>query len=344
MYIIIQVNSSSTAFWDSFTLKWQESPQMPEKCCVTSVTEMDGKVYTTALVSGHRFVPFMYDINKKRWSPMLTLSGVSYFVFVAVHDKKQLLAIGGSTLGGMSSKVFLWDEKHSKWIMQYPDMPTPRCSVTSICYHSIVVVAGGITHWDPWTLTRVVEVLHINDDSLSDSYWSTVEQLPHAIYGAIPILCDDNLYISSVVDYVNPQDKNTLVLLTASVSKLLEGNNYDKSADDSLWNKLPDVPYSSYSIICYQARLITFTGFCLAEPAAKVLKMIPKIHIYNPDTLSWDCVGYTTCGYVLGMSIHIGDNSILFMGGITGSYNVYNSYNWVHENIQLELTAVHICT
>ena len=314
---------------------------MPEKCCVTSVAEMDGKVYTTALLSDSRFVPFVYDIKKKQWSPMLTLSGTSYFVFVAVHDTKQLLAIGGSTHDGMSNKVFLWDEKHNKWIIQYPDMLIPRCSVTGICHHSTMVVAGGITHWNPWTLTRVVEVLHINDDSPSDSYWSTVEQLPHTIYGAIPLLCGDNLYISSVVDYVCPQDKNTFILLTASVSKLLKSSNTNNGG---LWNKLPDVPYSSYSIICYQSYLITFTGFRLAEQAAKVLKMIPQIHIYNPDTLSWDYVGDATCGYVLGMSVYVGENKILFMGGITGSYNVYDSFNWVHANLQLELTAVSTCT
>ena len=315
---------------------------MPEKCCVTSVAEMDGKVYTTALLSDNqRFAPFVYDIKKKQWSPMLTLSGTSYFVFVAVHDKKQLLTIGGSTLGGMSKEVFLWDEKYSEWIIQYPDMPTPRCSVTGICHHSTVVVAGGITHWNPWTLTRVVEVLQINDGSPSDSYWSTVEQLPHTIYGAIPLLCDDSLYISSVVDHALPEDKNTFILLTTSVSKLLRSSNTNS---DSLWNKLSDVPYSSYSIICYKGRLISFTGFRLAKQAAKVLEMIPQIHIYNPDTLSWDYVGDTTCGYVLGMSVYVGENRILFMGGITGSYNVYDSFNWVHANLQLELTAVGTCT
>ena len=312
---------------------------MPEKCCATSVTELDGKVYVAAIMSD-RFASFMYDINKKQWSPLPILSR-SYYVLVAVHSKKQLLAVGGSIngTGAMGDEIFLWDETYKQWVIQYPNMPTPRCSVTGICYHSAVIVAGGITCWRPWTLTRAVEVLHINDSSLSDSHWSKVEQLPHVIYGAIPLLCNESLYISSVVDYANPQDENTFILLTASVPILLQSNN-TCSSSNSVWNKLPDVPYSSYSIICYQGRLITFTGFYLVKQPAKLLELAPQIHIYNPETISWDCAGYTSCGYVLGMSVCVGENKMLFIGGLTGTYNVYDSFNWIHANLQLELTPV----
>ena len=309
---------------------------MPEKCCATSVTELDGKVYVTAIMR-NQFASFMYDVNKEQWSPMPLLSR-SYYVLVSVHNKKHLLAVAGSLdgAGAMSSEISLWDEKHKQWVIQYPNMPTARCSVTGICYRSAVIAAGGITSWRPWALTRVVEVLHIDDSSLSNSYWSTVEQLPHFIYGAIPLLCNDILYIPSVVDYVNPQDGNTSILLTASISKLLKGDDTSNSGY-SVWNKLSDVPYSSYSIICYQGRLIAFTGFYLAEQPVRLLKLASQIHIYNPETMTWDCVGCASCGYVLGMSVCIGENRILFIGGLTGTYNVYDSFNWMHANLQLEL-------
>ena len=310
---------------------------MPEKCCATSITQLDGKVYVAAIVR-NQFASFMYDVNKEQWSAMPMLSR-SYYVLVAVHSKKYLLAIGGSldSVGAMSNEISLWIEKHKQWVIQYPNMPTARCSVTAICYGSAVIAAGGITSWKPWVLTRVVEVLQIDDSSLSNSYWSTVAQLPHFIYGAIPLLCNDILYISSVVDHVNPQDGNTFILLTASIPELLKGSDSSNS-DYSVWNKLPDVPYSSYSIICYQGHLIAFTGFYLLEQPVRLLKLAPQIHIYNPDTKSWDCVGCTSFGYVLGMSVYIGENRILFIGGLTGSYNVYDDFNWMHANLQLELT------
>ena len=272
-------------------------------------------------------------------------------MLVAVHSKRQLLAIGGKHVGilssrRLSSRVFLWDEQFREWILQYPNMPTPRCSVTGICYRSTVIVAGGITCLEPWTVTRVVEVLHINDSSLSDSHWSTVEQLPSVIYAAIPLLCDDTLYISSYIDF-DDHHNNTFTVLTASVLNLLNSSN-NNSSGDSVWNKLPDVPYSSHSMICYQGRLITFTGFNLAEEQnseptfSENCKLVPVIHIYNPDTMSWDCVGDVSCGYALGRSVRIGENRILFIGGLTGTYihNHYFSDNWINENLQLELTPV----
>ena len=310
---------------------------MPEKCWVSSATEMDGKVYVSAITST-QFAPFMYDINTERWSPMPTLSR-TYFVLVAIHSKKHLLAIGGSTGTIFCDEVFLWEEKHKKWVIRYPNMPTPRCSITGICYHSTVIVAGGITHWVRRTPARVVEVLHINDNSPSNSYWSTVEQLPHGIYAAIPLLCNDSLYISSYIDFYF----NTFTILSAPVPELLKSNNSSNSSSNSLWSKLPDAPYSSYSMICYQGCLITFTGIHLVEErniSDIVRKLVPMIHIYNPHTLSWDCVGYISCKYALGRSVCIGDNRILFIGGVTGSYNHYNSTNWMHANLQLELRAV----
>ena len=317
---------------------------MPDKCHITSVTELDGRVYVTAIMSD-RFAPFMYDVNKKQWSPLPMLSR-DYYILVAVHSKTQLLAVGGSLDGAgvMSNEILLWDEEHKQWVIQYPNMPTPRCSVTGICYRSTVIVAGGITCWRPWTLTRAVEVLHINDNSLSDSHWSTVEQLPHLMYGATPLLCNDNLYISSILDYVDLQDNNTFTVVAVSVSKLLKSKNTN-TVSSNLWNKLPDVPYSSYAIICYQGRLITFTGLHLVEQLQPtknkpVPQLSPQIHIYNPDTISWDCVGCASCGYVLGRSVYVGENRILFIGGMNGTCNEYDDDNWIHATLQLELTPV----
>lgn len=319
---------------------------MPEKCSVTSVVKMDGKLYVTA-ITANDFASFTYDINKEQWAYLPKLP-IYYFVLVAVQSKKQLLAIGGTHFKGtmiygtMSNKVMLLDEKYQKWDIQYPNMPTARCSITGICYHSTVVVAGGITDWgdlENWSLTRKVEVLHINDSSLVDSHWTMVEQLPHVIYGAIPVLCNDQLYISSAVDYIHPEDNNTFTVLTASVPKLLKSSN--TSSDNSLWSKLPDIPYSSSSLVCYQGHLITFNGYRLVEQPNPVRKLLPIIYMYNPETVSWDCVGYVSCGYLLGRAVCI-ENKILFVGGLTNPYNKYNNNDVIHKNLQLELkTVVH---
>ena len=76
-------------------------------------------------------------------------------------------------------------------------MPTARCDCSSISHGSTVIVADGITCWDPWTMTRAVEVLHIKEDGwFTKSHWSVVDHLTHVVYMAIPLIVNDKLYIA----------------------------------------------------------------------------------------------------------------------------------------------------
>ena len=319
-----QVNKSSSDFWNNLKVTWQQCADLPGKCWATTVAELDGKVYVSGLREGGAYTfPFMYDCNKDQWSTLPALPYVR-FGLVTVTEKKQLLAIGGSIKNNgvveFSNKVFLWDEKYEKWLTPYPNMPTAREDCSSISHGLTVIVAGGITCLDPFTMTRAVEVLHINDNNLHDSYWSVVEQLPHVVFDAIPLIVDDKLYIT--VGY----DKacfSTCNVVTASLPELLQSSNNNTSSSQ-VWSKLPDMPYSSHSINHYQGHLITFTeGRKVEQPDEDkpVFELVPLIHIYNPDTKTWDCVGDIPIGYLLGMSVHIRENKILFIGGLTGTHD-----------------------
>ena len=125
-----------------------------------------------------------------------------------------------------------------------------------------MIVAGGITCFDPYTITRAVEVLHINDNNLHDSYWSVVEQLLLVVYQAIPLIVNDKLYIAVGCDtFPGPSICN---VVTASLPELLQSSNNNTSSSQ-VWSKLPDMPYSSFSINHYQGHLITFTGVYKVE-------------------------------------------------------------------------------
>ena len=50
---------------------------------------------------------------------------------------------------------------------------------------------------------------------------------------------------------------------------------------------------------------------------------VPLIHIYNEYTNTWDCVGEMPYEYSLGRSVHLSDNKVLFIGGLTGTYSDY---------------------
>ena len=265
-----------------------------------------GDVYTT---------PFMYDSNKDHWSALPKLPCYR-FSLVSVPNMKQLLAIGGHTMTNdtveVSSKVFLWNEKCKEWLTPYPDMPTARCSSSCISYGSSVIVAGGLTNWDPRIITKSVEVLHITN---SDSHWSIVEQLPHVTFEAVPLIVNDNVYIAIGIDDNNLSTRN---VVTASIPQLLQSGNSNTSSSQ-VWKKLPDLPYYTTSINYYQNHLFFFTG---EQPIEQLNKdkpgwrFVPLIHMYNIHTNTWDCIGDIQHGYCFGPSIHVKENEILFIGGM----------------------------
>ena len=318
-----QVNKSSSDFWNNLKITWQQCADLPEKFWANSVAELDGKVYVSGETSdGVYSFPIVYDSNVDQWSTLPALP-CGYFSLVTVSEKKQLLAIGGliknNGVTEYSNKMFLWDEKYNKWLTPYPNMPTARRSSSSISHGLTVIVAGGVTCNDPSTITRSVEVLHINDNYLHDSYWSVVEQLPHVVCDAIPLIVDDKLYIA--VGYDASPGSSTCNVVTASLPELLQSSN-NSTSSSQVWSKLPDMPYSSPSINHYQDHLITFSGDRKVERPDEdkpVWELVPLIHIYNPDTKTWDCVGDIPIGYLLGTSVHLRENKILFIAGVTCS-------------------------
>ena len=321
--MIFQVNSSSSDFWNSLTVTWQQCADLPCKFWPISVAEMNGMVYATASsCKGGYVAPFVYDSSKDQWSTLPHLP-CWYFSLVTVAEKKQLLAVGGMTnndgVEEVSSKMFLWDEKCKKWLTPYPNMPTGRCLPSSISHGLTVIVAGGLTCLDPSTISRSVEVMHISSDD--DSYWSVVEQLPLAVFEAIPLVVNDKLYIT--VGFDDNTAPSTCTVITASLPELLQSS---RNSSTQIWNKLPDMPYTSHSINHYQGHLITFTGVHIIEHSNEEiddelpLELIPLIHVYNDYTKTWDCVGCVPYGYTLSKSVHIRENKILFVGGVRGTH------------------------
>ena len=259
--IDFQVNKSSSDFWKNLKVTWQHCTDLPVKCWATAVAELEANVYVTVGDSGGGYdTPFMYDTNKDQWSILPKLP-CWHFSLVAVHDKKQLLAIGGVVSNNgveeASNRVFQWSKKYKKWLTPYPNMPTARTRCSSISHGLTVIVAGGFIRNNPMMLSRVVEVLHIRDHSgwFSKSNWSVVEALPLSVYEAVPLIFDDKLYIAVGYDTSIGSSSN---VVTASLPELLQSSNNTSSSQ--VWSKLPDMPFAAHSINHYQGYLITFAG------------------------------------------------------------------------------------
>ena len=118
---MFQVNKSSSDFWKSLKLTWQQCADLPSKYCATSVAELDGKLYVTIIDCKSAYLePLMYDSNKDQWSALPALPYAN-FSLVTVPDRKQLLAIGGVVHNNgvieITNKVFLWDEENGSGLL-----------------------------------------------------------------------------------------------------------------------------------------------------------------------------------------------------------------------------------
>ena len=334
------MNKSSSQFWNNLHVTWKPCADLPDKGWVLSVAKLDRKLYISMLFErGGYGAPLVYDPSEDQWASLPALP-YTHFSLVAIPECKQLLAIGGMVknhgTANVSNKVFLWDENNKKWGTPYPNMPTARYRCSSVSHGLNVIVAGGVTCQHPWTLTRTVEVLCINELKSTRSCWVVVEQLPHIVREAIPLIINEKLYIAQGHD----NETRTCNIVTTSLPELLQSSNKDTSSSQ-VWNKLPDMPYSSYSISHYQGRLITFGGSHKVERPdgdKLVVQSVPMIHIYNSETKSWDCVAEIPQAYLLGKSIHTQENTIFFMGGLTGKYTRRNNDDMVMTCFSLVLS------
>ena len=320
----MQVSKSSSGFWNDLNLTWKRCADLPVKCRAISVAELDGKVYVAVIDSDYGdFVPLIYDFYKDEWSKLPELP-CYWFSLVAVPYKKQVLAIGGLTSKDeFSNKVFAWDQDNKRWTTPYPNMPTARCRSSCISHGSSVIVSGGMTCRNPCQLTRAVEVLYLTEHEswFSKSQWRTVQQLPHVVYEAVPLITDDKLYIVSGYDN---DGQSTCNIVTASLPELLQSS--DKKTGN-VWHKLPDMPYSSWSIIHYQGRLIIFNGDHMVEQSGvsgSIWKLAQQSYLYNPNTKSWDYIGDDLHDYILGQSVYVGENKIFFIGGLQGECSAFS--------------------
>ena len=331
----LQVSKSSSDFWNNIKLTWQQCADLPVKCWATSVAELDGKVYFTSRGDGTYYdSPLIYDSYKDQWFALPSLPHVN-FSLVVIPNKKQLLAIGGVSDGEVSGQVFAWEEDDQKWTTPYPNMPTARYGSCGVSHKSVVIVAGGVTCCDPLTKTGAVEVLHI--DEHGGSCWTKVEQFPYVAYDLVPVVIDDVLYIGVGFD---DDDGSTCNIATASLPDLIQ-RGVRKTRSGRLWNKMPDMPYSSWSINQYQGRLIIFTGDYRVEQPGQTessWQLISQIHLYNPGTKSWDHVGEVPYNYLMGRSAHIRENKILFISGLTGTHAVGKGDDMLTRCVVLTLT------
>ena len=312
-------------------MTWDKVADLPVKMISCCAVEMNGDVYVSGRSCYTQYINVLhYSQANKTWS-ILSHLPCTHSSLAVVRSKSQLIAVGGIYADfefdiendledgiptKVSCKVLTWDAQMENWVNAYPDMPTARCSATAVGHGSTVIVAGGVTGWEPGvSSTQAVEVMNVNETTPSQSEWSMVQCLPHPSSFGIPLIINDQLYIVSGYS----GSKTTCGILTATIPALLTSKKEGTSCG---WDRISDLPHDSLSISDYEGQLIVFGGKRKSgtrEDGSTVqYRVVSPIHLYNTETDTWDYVEDHVPQehrHWLGCGVHLDHNKIMFVGG-----------------------------
>ena len=302
-------------------MKWDQVDNLTDKSMSTCVVELDGKVYAVLENTSARFLNVrMYSCEANAWTslPPLQYGGASLAV---IPNKGQLLAIGGiyhpdTNCSNISKKLYMWDEKYETWLTVYPDMPTPRCYCCSVGHKSMVIVAGGTVQYEGHRNTDAVEILMAHDTNPRESRWFAVKSMPTLLYQyMVPVVIADTLYIGC--GFRKGLPFSTFNIVSAHIPTLLKSTNRDMHPT---WNRLPELPYTSFSISQFDGCLVAFGGEQVDVTAPRRLdgghrlNPVPLIYVYKPATHDWEQVGEIPFAYSMGCAVRLQENKIMFVG------------------------------
>ena len=75
------------------------------------------------------------------------------------------------------------------------------------------------------------------------------------------------------------------------------------------------------------------------DKQAKRYTLSLMTYIYNADTKTWCYVTENPIGYNLGLSIHVNDNQIFLVGGVTGTHDCDKDDDVVATCMLLTITS-----
>ena len=130
------------------TVKWKELAPLPKCRTEHTAVLLDGSVYVGGGLKGRiidddqdSYTLDVYNLTTNQWSPSPITTLYSWFGMTVLDDK--LVTAGGSTKNGeVVKKVLVLNAGQWK---DYSEMSTARCHVTTVGYHSMLIVVGGVT-------------------------------------------------------------------------------------------------------------------------------------------------------------------------------------------------------
>ena len=214
-----------------------------------------------------------------------------------------LPAIGS---GSYTNKLISFVEKGSsgKWTEILPPMPTRRRGTAALSTGTYLIVAGGEMEGRANLMT--VEVLNAET-----CQWSAAAHLPEPKNVASATISGGNIYI---IGGQNMNGKETNTAYTCSLKALIKSSTNPRYSNTQqvnvVWNRIADYPVMLSTCVTLQGRLLTVGGKALNNTITSL------VHMYNPNTNSWEVVSQTLAARYLPLAAVVNGNQLVVVGGV----------------------------
>ena len=204
----------------------------------------------------------IYKIHSGSWE-MLPHNGKKWFGMAAVNG--QLVLVGGKQISPKrtTNQLSVWDEGLQSWTHPFPDMPTPRHSVSAVSYKEWLVVAGGCFEYN---LDKV---------ELLDTYskkWYASSPLPKACSTMSSVIYGNTWYLSSgVITSALPHASRQLQVFSVCLEELVQA--IFQPGATLPWQILTNTPVLNSTLLILNGALLTVGG-----------DNSSVIHLYQPGS------------------------------------------------------------
>ena len=235
-------------------MKWDKESTAPEKMFRGSAASYLNRAYFNGRGSTKIH---SYNSDTQKWDE-LHIPDTPHIQHTLVMVKDLLTIVGGCSKGEATNSILslTWDEKNKKfiWTSEFREMPSKRMNVAAICSGHSLIVAGG---YDGAQILTVVEVLNTESD-VSTQKWSTASPLPYPYGSATASICGESLFMLG--GYDKPEQPTRLVL-TCSISKLIESCQPHSPGVGTIWHRVVDSPFYFSSCATLRDELVLVGGF-----------------------------------------------------------------------------------
>jgi hypothetical protein len=186
----------------------------------------------------------------------------------------QLVLVSGYTSINVTGILAMWDEGSRTWTHPFPEMPSPRHSLSVVSYQKWLIVAGGDTGRD--SHSNKVEIL----DTLSGQ-WCEGSPIPSGCTEMSSAINGNMWYLSRGFTSQGRNKHVFSVCLDELISQALSQSAGNTSPPThSPWQTLTDTPLTHSTVLVLNGALLTVGG-----------ERSSAIHHYQPSSRSWVKLG-----------------------------------------------------